>query len=769
MISNKFVKLEKNKIMKKNIINRIFGGLLFLLTLGGVGGGLLSCSDQFLADKRPYGSYGPEQVYYDESSIKLRLNYIYQKSLPYYKGFSNTSDNYYPDLWPIGGNDYLSAHTEEFTGYGTLQEPGKVWDNTNIAKFFFYGINESPWKKIRECTDVIVRVYDTEGSQLSQSQKDEAAAQAKFFRATRYFRLWKRFGGLPIVNTIQSTLSSDSTSQKLYRTSSDSTFKFMMEDLLFAGENLPVRWDEEANNWGRITSGAAYALAGYIANYYASPVFNRQDEQDRWQYAYAINKLAMAALAAGNFGLSYDGNPGTNASNWAKIWSNMMGGETNKSEAVFLAICNNLSGDEDDQLYNCWEQQIRPKNAGGNGSLVPTSEMVDLFPMADGKRPTEAGEYTYDKKLFFLNRDPRFYRTFAFPGTEWQFLSREPVDSTKCPYASGPLYQLQNYAWFENADEYKDSVKTGYYSDNMGTSGMSIYVRKKSQDYALETSPLYNFTTENGFQINGQPCIYMRYTTALLNYAEAACGAGELEEAWNALISIRQRVGYTGNCGLDPAIKSDRAKMFEAILYERQIELAYEGVRFDDCVRWMLFDGGEGQAAINSSWAPTGWDGNTCQYLGTDALNGQLLHQLVIAFDPQVYIGEKSSSADPFIKVDPTTQKPMFTKPTALTLNEDFRTVASTTEEGEVTFNDANVKALAQFYMQNLVRKDAITMTSETAAPEPVWPTNAYFFGLGDGDQTNNPNVAQTMGWQSYYGGMGVFDPCSKNPVVEAK
>ena len=38
--------------------------------------------------------------------------------------------------------------------------------------------------------------------------------------------------------------------------------------------------------------------------------------------------------------------------------------------------------------------------------------------MADGKHPTEAGKYTYDKKLFFLNRAPRFYHTFAFPGIE---------------------------------------------------------------------------------------------------------------------------------------------------------------------------------------------------------------------------------------------------------------------------------------------------------------------------------------------------------------
>lgn len=31
------------------------------------------------------------------------------------------------------------------------------------------------------------------------------------------------------------------------------------------------------------------------------------------------------------------------------------------------------------------------------------------------------GSYDYNQELFFLNRDPRFYRTFAFPGVEWKF------------------------------------------------------------------------------------------------------------------------------------------------------------------------------------------------------------------------------------------------------------------------------------------------------------------------------------------------------------
>ena len=68
----------------------------------------------------------------------------------------------------------------------------------------------------------------------------------------------------------------------------------------------------------------------------------------------------------------------------------------------------------------------------------------------------------------------------------------------------------------------------------------------------------------------------------------------------------------------------DQAKCMAAIMYERQIELAYEGKRFDDMRRWMLFDGGiELPEGAPATWKLTGWGGNTCTYLGFKPLNGQ--------------------------------------------------------------------------------------------------------------------------------------------------
>ena len=144
-----------------------------------------SCSDQFLEDKRPYGSFGPDEVYNDITSVKLRLNYLYQMSLPWTEGLgASNNNNNAPDLWPVGYPDILSNNTEEFgfTGYGRYCDPSKVVTyNENFDNFFYNGTNASPWKKMRECTDVIVRVG--ESTSLTEKIKRETEGQARFLRA----------------------------------------------------------------------------------------------------------------------------------------------------------------------------------------------------------------------------------------------------------------------------------------------------------------------------------------------------------------------------------------------------------------------------------------------------------------------------------------------------------------------------------------------------------------------------------------------------------
>src|SRR5690606_9206945 len=83
---------------------------------------------------------------------------------------------------------------------------------------------------------------------------------------------------------------------------------------------------------------------------------------------------------------------------------------------------------------NGWEQAARPKAVNGGGALSPTKQMVDAFPMKDGKMPGVSTKYPYDPQKFYKNRDPRFYKTFAYNGSIW-------------PFANNNNYRLWTYRW----------------------------------------------------------------------------------------------------------------------------------------------------------------------------------------------------------------------------------------------------------------------------------------------------------------------------------
>ena len=188
---------------------------------------------------------------------------------------------------------------------------------------------------------------------------------------------------------------------------------------------------------------------------------------------------------------------------------------------------------------------------------------------------------------------------------------------------------MWNYVWYANEsdrDNEEASSSNTYGADNLLTNAKGFYIRKRSDDLDVNSNARYKFSQANGFKFSGSPYLEIRYAEVLLNYAEAACGAGEMGVAVEQLKKIRARVGYTSanNFGLQTNLSGDQAACFAAILYERQIELAYEGKRFDDLRRWMLFDGGAERAeGAPDTWVPSGWNGNTCTYLGFKQLNGQ--------------------------------------------------------------------------------------------------------------------------------------------------
>lgn len=719
---------------------------------------LASCSDSFLEDKKNYDQVGPE-VYDDPEGALGRVNDVYMWSLPTPNGRT---------LWKQPANglaDDESKSTEEFSGFGNFVDPQNplLTEVGNVPDYFQGQANNiaaSAWGRIRNINDVIAGI---EGSKLSQELKDKYLGQVYFLRAWCNYLMFKWYGGIPIITKVLDPAPGSFTP----RSSAKESYMHICNDLDKAAELLkPFTTDggwSKSEDYGRVTTGTAMALKGRLMLLWASPLFNRADDPARWKDAYDYMTEALPVINSCGYGLYGESNPGVNASSWANMFTT-----TDKNpEAVFVQLNNSVAdgGAPDYSRNNNWENAVRPSNTMGGGGVIPSAMLVDLFPMKDGKRPAtadtytslEASAYTYDPELPFVDRDPRFYRTFAFPGVRWAFDGDPTSAQNHNPY-KGTNYILWNYVWYENTDQMGDVEGKPYGADGLLGNAKGFYVRKRSDDLDVNKSPCYIFeSTGRAFKRNAAPFIEFRYTEVLLNLAEAACGANHMDVAVDQLKKVRQRVGYTGDCGLQADLAGDKAKCMAAILYERQIEFAYEGKRFDDMRRWMLFDGGAVKVAgAPSTWTLAGWGGNTCTWLGVKPLNDQRRENLEFRLKAPYEIGGTSFGSDGS-DPDPLTggANPALTREQRDAYAMDLR--------NDITQEQDKLKTFYQTYLVRKLKKgDA--RTADKVNLYVKYQPYYYFMGFSAGAIGNNDGLEQTIGWtdSNKGGAAGTFDPLAE-------
>ncbi len=730
---------------------------------------LTGCSDQFLEDKKSFGDYDESALYGSYVGAQSRVDELYNALLP------ESAEGLTWRFPSAGTDDEFAKCTEEYAGLGRYVDPAAKIDHTNVDDLIYQEVkvDRSPYGRIRDCNDVIEGVTN---SSLSEKEKGELLGQALFFRAWCYYRLVKYYGGVPIIDKVQDPI--DGADIVIPRSTTKACIDFICNDLQKASECLPASWAQSGSDYGRITAGACLALQARARLLYASPLFNRADKAERWQEAYTSADNALTKLQEGGWGLAYEEDPGTNASNWAKMFSDRT--SVNK-EAVFVTLYNNISEVQGQAFHkwNRWEQNIRPKNAYGGGGKTPTAEIIDMFPMADGKSAIDKNGNAinmYDKEHFFINRDPRFYRTFAFPGVAWKFIGTPTSLNTNnvqygdrivpesYPYSGGE-YELWSYSWYTKEDQSnRDALdKTANYAaDGLTTTTRSVYIRKRSGESGYDFST--NAGNDKGFTKSAAPYMEIRYAEVVLMHAEAACGVNKLDVAMEDLKSIRRRVGIPegedGTYGLGNI--STREEMFAAILRERAIELAYEGKRFDDVRRWMLWDGGTGTVEGQpSAWALSAWSNNTCNYLNVNPLNDTYrthIEVYVKAIDGvDDGVGDKNTKSDPlWARLVKKAAEDGSKVERVKAVNPDSDSM-NITEGG-----NSNMDKLSNFYRTNFgvkrVKADGTdVMNVITFRPE------YYFLGFKENMMKGNITLHQTIGWTDInHGGMGTFDPLAE-------
>ncbi|WP_075558493.1 RagB/SusD family nutrient uptake outer membrane protein [Parabacteroides timonensis] len=195
------------------------------------------------------------------------------------------------------------------------------------------------------------------------------------------------------------------------------------------------------------------------------------------------------------------------------------------------------------QMYN--------NKDGGWSSIVPTQNLVDMYEMTDGKTKEESS--LYDAAHPFANRDPRMDMTILYPGQDWKGEVLNTLDELE-------------------SDGKTKNINYPTYTDNAS---------KTSLTWAKYLDPFEQYPN---IWSTGTCVIVFRYAEVLLTYAEAANELdGPSDQVYSYLDQIRSRAGMPA---VDRAKYSTKESLRELIRRERCIELAGEGVRRADILRW---------------------------------------------------------------------------------------------------------------------------------------------------------------------------------------
>jgi starch-binding outer membrane protein, SusD/RagB family len=205
----------------------------------------------------------------------------------------------------------------------------------------------------------------------------------------------------------------------------------------------------------------------------------------------------------------------------------------NKKEGVILE--NQYA----ENLYTHYlSLRFAPVVLNAHSLILPTPQLVNAFEMKDGLPIDESP--LYDPTYPFDNRDPRFYTTFLWHG------------------------QILN-------DTYPPLDLSG---KELNYSFTYMYFRKGIVDF------------RDGFRLMHLNWNLFRYADLLLMYAEAKNEiSGPDASVYEALDLIRERAGMPP---VDRNRYNDQGSLRSFIRNERRVELAGEGLRYNDIIRWRI-------------------------------------------------------------------------------------------------------------------------------------------------------------------------------------
>ncbi|MEX0684506.1 MAG: RagB/SusD family nutrient uptake outer membrane protein [Balneolales bacterium] len=488
-------------------------------------------------NKSPVGMITDETVWADEALVDAYVLDVYNEA------------NF------IGGTANLSFNQQVGSVLGaehTLFAPWQAPMGLALSVIDADGVPDAfaqwNWANIRRANTIIEKL---EESELDPDFVQLRTGEVRFLRAFEYFRMVKRYGGVPLITEAQTM---DDPPEEIFRSrnTEQEIYDFIAEELDELVIDLPP-----TNEAGRATSGAALALKSRAMLYAASIAefgdvqlggllgIPSSEAQDYWQAAF---DASFDLINSGDYHLFRE-NPDPVA-NYREIFTTPL---QNNTEAIFGEIFN---GDNKGHSFSFMALPEGP-NRGWGSNFNILYEMVELFDFVDGS----SGDIPRDQVTsqlwsideFMGERDPRLRASAFYPEVE-------VLDQTIYFHSSTMV----------NGEQVTDGDIEGWPASgparNINRSG--LHLRKRVDETQAYIS----------HNLDETDFIVFRLGEIYMNLVEAAFYLNRPADALFYINEIRDRAGM-------PAYGNVTE---EIVRKERQTELAFENHRYWDLRRWRI-------------------------------------------------------------------------------------------------------------------------------------------------------------------------------------
>lgn len=513
---------------------------------------LVSCNNDFL-NKTPLDKLSEDAVFNSTALAESYINALYTVLPdPFQEGNIGciTDEGYFR----YGGSSTRYIASGNMTPDNVMYnyEGGQA----HSTRTTFLNIWNRTYERIYRM-NYFLNYVDEKGTNIPEDDVNRLKGEVYFLRAWAYYNLIQRYAGVPIITKAYDL--TDTYDAK--RDNFDDCVNFALEDLDKAEELLPAK--DKATK-GRANKDIVLALRSRLTLVAASPLFNDparpeggifrgQYSADKWKRALdATKRIIDRADVDGSYRLddTYDG-----------VWKN-----TDSPELIWAKYFIS-SADASDNTMKKAQLLYSVVYFNGWTAFQPTQAMTLDYEMTNGKKIFEDGS-GYDVNHPFKGRDPRFYKSVASPFCNYPNTDNSGYHDNVLDLS---LYydNVKKSDFDEGKKEPSYSVKAKHLLDATSTMGLEM------MKWYIPTSPITE--AETGSVLYP----WFRLAEMYLNYAECAYMTGNEALCRQYINKVRSRSDVRM-----PEIKESGEALWDRLVNERRVELAFEAIRYFDVRRW---------------------------------------------------------------------------------------------------------------------------------------------------------------------------------------